>query len=161
MQSTRLAYLTATAAALTLALGACATSGGNSGASGGPVSAAVAEIQWTGSLQPVGGSSVSGQARLAPGGSNTQSSINVSVTGSASGAVHPWHLHRGSCANDMGIVGSPDSYPNLGIGADGTGRVMVGLPIALPTSGNHFVSVHQSPQDMTRIACGNLTMGSR
>jgi hypothetical protein len=158
MQLVRIASL---AIACTLALGACATSGGNSGASGGPVSAAVAGTQWTGSLQPAGGSSVRGDARLAPGGSNMQSSINVSVSGSTSGAVHPWHLHRGSCANDMGIVGSPDAYPTLGIGADGTGRVMVGLPFALPTSGSHFVSVHQSPQDMTRIACGDLTMGSR
>ena len=161
MHSTRLASFTTAAAALTLALGACATSGGNSGASGGPVSAASAQIQWTGSLQPTGGSSVSGSARLSPGASNTQSSINVAVSGSTSGAVHPWHLHRGSCASDMGIVGSPDSYPTLGIGADGTGRVMIGLPFAIPTSGDHFVSVHRSPQDMTRIACGNLTMGTR
>ena len=149
------------ATACTFALGACATSGGNSGASGGPVSAASAAIQWSGSLQPAGGSGVSGTATLSPGASNTQSSINVGISGSASGAVHPWHLHRGSCDNDMGIVGSPDSYPTLGVGANGTGRVMVGLPFPIPTSGSFFVNVHQSAENMTRVACGDLTMGTR
>ncbi len=160
MQRTRLVSFTA-AAAVTLMLGACASSSGNSGASGGPVSPASAAIRWSGALQPVGGTSVSGTASLAPGGSATQSSVDVAVTGSTSGATHPWHLHRGSCSNDMGIVGSPSSYPTLGIGADGTGRVMVGLPFAIPTSGSYFVSVHQSAENMTRIACGNLTMGTR
>ena len=149
------------ASACSFALGACATSGGNSGASGGPVSAASAAIQWSGSLQPTGGSGVSGTAMLSPVGSNTQSSINVGISGSTSGAAHPWHLHRGSCNNDMGIVGSPASYPTLGIGADGTGRVMVGLPFPIPTSGNYFVSVHQSAENMARVACGDLTMGTR
>lgn len=152
----------AAAAALTVALGACASSSpSSSGASGGPVSAATAEIQWTATLQPVGGSSVAGSAMLMPGGGNTESSVNVSVTGSTSGASHPWHLHRGSCSNDMGIVGSPDAYPMVGIGADGSGRVMIGLPLAIPTSGNYFVSVHRSAQDMAQVACGNLTMGTR
>ena len=161
MHLTRLVSFAATATALSLALGACASSGGNSGTSGGPVSAASAAIQWSGSLQPVGGTGVSGSASLAPGGSNTQSSVNVAITGSTSGSVHPWHLHRGSCSNDMGIVGSPTSYPTLGIGADGTGRVMIGLPFAIPTSGSYFVSVHHSAENMTRIACGDLTMGTR
>ena len=158
MQLTRIVSL---ATACTFALGACATSGGNSGASGGPVSASVAAIQWTGSLQPTGGSGVSGTVTLSPGGSNTQSSINIGISGSSSGASHPWHLHRGSCNNDLGIVGAPNSYPTIGIGADGTGRVMIGLPFALPTSGNHFVSVHQSAENMARIACADLTMGTR
>ena len=151
----------AAAAAVTVALGACASSGSNSGASGGPVTAAMAEIQWTATLQPVGGSGVAGSAMLMPGGGNTESSVNLSVTGSTSGASHPWHLHRGSCSNDMGIVGSPDAYPMVGVGADGSGRVMIGLPFAIPTSGNYFVSVHQSAQNMAQVACGNLTMGTR
>jgi len=155
------ARIALTATTCILALGACASSGNTSGASGGPVSAAVAAIQWTGSLQPTGGSGVSGTATLSPAGSATQSSINVGISGSASGASHPWHLHRGSCNNDLGIVGSPASYPTLGVGADGTGRVMVGLPFELPTSGNYFVSVHQSTENMARIACGDLTMGTR
>lgn len=151
----------AAAAAVTIALGACASSGGNSGASGGPVSASMAEIQWTATLQPVGGSSIGGSAMLMPGGSNMESSANVSVRGSTSGSAHPWHLHRGSCSNDMGIVGSPDAYPTVGVGADGSGRVMIGLPFAIPTSGSYFVSVHRSAQDMAQVACGNLTMGTR
>ena len=151
----------AAAAALAATLGACASSGGNSGASGGPVSAAVAGIQWTTALQSAGGSSVQGSASVAPGASNMQTNATVTINGSTSGGVHPWHIHRGSCSNDMGIVGPPDAYPMLGVSGDGSARIMVGLPFATPTSGSYFVSVHRSAQDMTRIACGNLTLGTR
>ena len=165
MRRSRTVSFTA-AVALAATLGACSSFGssgnaGGSGASGGPVSAAVAGIQWTTTLQPVGGSSIQGSASVAPGGSNTQTNATVTVTGSSSGSVHPWHLHRGSCSNDMGIVGPPDAYPMLGVSGDGSARIMVGLPFAKPTSGSYFVSVHRSAQDMTRIACGNLTMGTR
>jgi hypothetical protein len=82
---------------------------------------------------------------------------HVDITNAAPGGVHPWHVHIGQCANDMGILGPPEAYHELKVGGDGKASADAELPVAMPTAGQYFVNVHASAQNMsTIVACGNL-----
>ena len=164
MHITRLSMLAA-AAAFAMTASGCASGpfgmGGGSGSTGNgsAVSPGVSGIQWTATLQPMGGSSVGGNAILTPGGNSNQTTANISVSGGTSGGVYPWRIHRGSCGNDMGVVGAADLFPSLAAGTDGTARLMTTLPVATPGSGNFFVALQGSAGQP--IACGNLIRGTR
>lgn len=165
MQITRLSMLAA-AAAFAMTTSGCASGpfgmgGGSSSSTGdGPgVSPGVSGIQWTATLQPMGGSGVRGNAILTPGGGSNQTTANISVSGGTSGGVYPWRIFRGSCGNDMGVVGAAGLYPSLAAGTDGTARLMTTLPVPTPGSGNFFVALHGSAGET--VACGNLTRGTR
>ena len=164
MQITRLSMLAA-AAAFAMTATACASGplgmGGGSGntGDGAGVSPGVTGVQWTATLQSVGGSGVRGNAILTPGGNSNQTTANISVSGGMSGAVYPWRIHRGSCGSDMGVVGAAGLYPSLAAGTDGTARLMTTLPIATPGSGSFSVAL-QGAEGQT-VACGNLARGTR
>ena len=82
---------------------------------------------------------------------------DVHIANAKPGSVHPWHVHKGTCGNDQGIVGPADAYTPLEVGADGESEVTVTLPYPTPTSGEYMVNVHQSGSDLkTIVACGNL-----
>ena len=166
MHTSRYSMLAA-AAAFALTAGACAAGpfsrGGNDtgggGTGGGAVSPGVAGVQWTASLQSVGGSGIRGNAILTPGGNSNQTTANVSISGGTSGGVYSWRIHRGTCGNDTGVVGSPALYPTLATGTDGTARLMTTLPVPTPGSGSFFIALHDSGGQT--VACGNLARGTR
>jgi hypothetical protein len=82
---------------------------------------------------------------------------DVHVANAKPESVHPWHVHKGTCGHDQGIVGPPKAYTPIRIGADGNGEVAVTLPFATPTSGQYMVNVHESASDLkTIVACGDL-----
>ena len=96
------------------------------------------------------------------GKDSTETEAHVEITNAAPGGQHPWHVHRGQCGSDMGVLGPADAYPVLKVGGDGTAKADAKLPIPLPTAGQYFVNVHASAQNMsTIVACGNLAPPSR
>ena len=86
-----------------------------------------------------------------------QSRAHVEITNAAPGGLHPWHIHRGQCGNDMGVLGPADAYKPLKVGGDGEAKADATLPVPMPAAGEYFVNVHASAQNMsTIVACGNL-----
>jgi hypothetical protein len=86
-----------------------------------------------------------------------QTRAEVEISNAAPGGVHPWHVHRGRCGQDQGIVGPADAYKPLKVGGDGKADASALLPFPVPTAGSFFVNVHASAANMGAIvACGNL-----
>jgi hypothetical protein len=117
--------------------------------------------RWTATLTAQPGSpmpQVTGAASVMGVGDSSKSKIQVSINNATPNAQLPWHLHRGSCGNDQGIVGDPNAYQPLQVGSDGqaTGSAVIG--VATPRSGEYMINVHASTADLaTIVACGNLT----
>jgi hypothetical protein len=100
---------------------------------------------------------VKGTAWMAPGKSGGTTRVYVAIANAAPGGVHPWYVHRGQCGNDRGVWGPADAYRPLKVDADGRAAADITLPLEPPTTGDYFVSVHASAQNMgTIVACGNL-----
>jgi hypothetical protein len=86
-----------------------------------------------------------------------KTSADVHIANAKPGSVHPWHVHKGTCGHDEGILGPAKAYTPLQVGADGNGEVTATLPYATPTKGQYMVNVHQSASDLkTIVACGDL-----
>lgn len=86
--------------------------------------------------------------------------IQLTFSGDQPGSTRPWHVHKGTCADDEGVVGTTGSYPALSIGQDGRGTAKATLAQPLPATGSYFVAVHASASDMkSGIACGQLKQG--
>jgi hypothetical protein len=127
--------------------------------SAGAITPSGSTVRWTAGLTPMNGSGVSGTAVVLPADNVAQARVDLVITGAQSGGIYPWHVHRGTCGNDQGIVGPPKSYPAVAVGADGTGRVLATIPTGLERGGQYMVNVHRSPQELGLIvACGNLGM---
>lgn len=87
---------------------------------------------------------------------------HVEISNAAPGGVHPWHVHRGQCGSDQGILGPADAYNPLKVEGDGTAKSTAEIPTPLPKTGSFFVNVHASASNMrTTVACGNLAPPSR
>jgi hypothetical protein len=86
----------------------------------------------------------------------------VSIQNAVPGGEHPWHVHMGQCGNDRGIVGAADAYEPLRVGSSGQAQEMAELQVPVPRSGQYFINVHASRNNMgTIVACGNLAPPSR
>ncbi len=87
-----------------------------------------------------------------------QTAAHVEIANAAPGGQHPWHVHRGQCGSDQGILGPPDAYKLLKVGGDGKASADATVPVPAPRSGQYFVNVHASAANMnTIVACGNLS----
>jgi hypothetical protein len=86
----------------------------------------------------------------------------VSISNAAPGGEHPWHVHIGRCGMDQGILGPAQEYEPLEVNNDGEAHATAELPLPAPRSGQYFVNVHASADNMkTIIACGNLAPPAR
>ena len=86
----------------------------------------------------------------------------VAIVNAVPGGRHPWHVHVGQCGNDQGILGPAEAYPILEVKDNGRADRSAELNIPVPTSGQYFINVHASPNNMgTVIACGNLAPPSQ
>lgn len=117
--------------------------------------------RWTASLATpaamVGATQMSGTAWMAQGNDPAQTHVEISIENAVPGGRHPWHVHRGTCGNDQGILGPPERYGVLEVGGDGTASRAVTLPVALPSTGSYMVNVHASEANLrTIVSCGNL-----
>jgi hypothetical protein len=100
---------------------------------------------------------VQGTGWLGAGPDRNTTRASVRITNATPGGLHPWHVHRGRCGADQGILGPPTSYGNLTVGSDGVATANVVVPQPYVTTGEFFVNVHASPSNLgTIIACGNL-----
>jgi hypothetical protein len=91
-----------------------------------------------------------------------QTRAHVQISNAVPGGQHPWHVHRGRCGTDQGILGPADAYRPLKVEGDGQAVADALLEIPLPRSGNYFINVHASARNLsTIIACGNLAPPAR
>lgn len=110
---------------------------------------------WNGSLQARGGSAITGSFKAYVEGGKTTISINLA--NAMAGQRLPWHIHEGTCTQDMGIVGDPSAYAPIVVGNDGTATANATLTISLDEAKDYFVNIHASPTNMqTIVACGDL-----
>jgi hypothetical protein len=86
----------------------------------------------------------------------------VEIANAVPGGQHPWHVHRGQCGSDQGILGPADAYPPLKVEGDGRSSATAQVSVAYPKTGSFFVNVHASSKNLkTIVACGNLAPPAR
>jgi hypothetical protein len=155
-----------TAATLVLAALALSSCGGRNAVEISPNTQAVAS-RWNGTLtsppELAGVSSIQGSGWMGPDAKNPdRSQAAVVLSNAVPGAQHPWHVHRGRCGQDQGIFGPADAYKPLKVGGNGRATSQAELPVPTPKTGEYFVNVHASTQNMqTIVACGNLAPPAR
>jgi hypothetical protein len=162
-------FLLATAAAGTLALGAC-----NPFRSPLKQPPAVrvstrdanANARWSGTLVSpaslAGAVQMKGSAAMTPGASNGNTYVYLDLSNATPGGVHPWQLRHGQCGQDSGVFGLADAYKSLTVDAQGRAAGSVTVPLVMPTEGRYYVSVAASTANPeTVVACGNLAPPSR
>jgi hypothetical protein len=119
------------------------------------VATAFAQQTVTVTLNPMGGSGVSGTAVLTAVGNTTQ--ISLSASGFAPNTSHATHIHTGTCAN-QGPVQFP--LPDLTADASGnaTATTTLNVPLASLMDGNHMVQTHVTTGANfgPGIACGDI-----
>lgn len=123
--------------------------------------------RWNGTLSTpaslAGALQIGGRSWMGADEKNSgETQAHVEIANAAPGGVHPWHIHRGRCGADQGIVGPTDSYKPLKVSNDGRATGKASLPMALPRTGEFYVNVHASASNMgTAVACGNLAPPAR
>lgn len=153
--------------ALVTALGtfvATATVVTHRGVEASPVSRGVtnADSGWTATLSApssyAGDEHVFGSATVSPDKSGKGFTANVNIAGATPKSTHPWHVHKGTCGNDQGVVGGGSSYTPIKVGDDGKGTSSAKVSAPLDPNGSYMVNIHASATDMkTIVACGPLT----
>jgi hypothetical protein len=123
--------------------------------------------RWNGTLSAppelAGVSQIRGQGWMAADPKEQgETRAHVEISNAVPGGRHPWHVHRGQCGSDQGILGPADAYETLEVDGDGRAKGDANLSIALPRSGSYFINVHASARNMsTIVACGNLAPPAR
>ena len=111
--------------------------------------------EWSATLRPQNGSTVSGNATAQPIAGDSLV-VTIKIKGAKAGDSNPWHVHSGGCDSSGAVLGDPSRYAPMTIGTDqsaeATARVKALLTLGVPYS----INVHRSPSDMSVIACGNL-----
>ena len=154
------------AAGLMLSALASASCGGRQAVEIDP-SAQSVPSRWNGNLSSppelAGVSSIRGNAWMGADPKNAdRTEAQANIANAVPGGKHPWHVHRGRCGSDQGIFGPADAYKPLEVKGDGRASSTAELSVAPPRSGEFFVSIHASAQNMaTIIACGNLAPPAR
>ena len=101
---------------------------------------------------------VFGSATVSPDKSGKGFTASVNIAGATPKSTHPWHVHKGTCGNDQGVVGGGSSYTPIKVGDDGKGTSTAKVSAPLDPNGSYMVNIHASPTDMkTIVACGPLT----
>lgn len=133
-------------------LAACSSSAENDD-DGDPIADRIGD--WETTLTARNNSGVRGSSRAQAVGVGTGATITIN--NATPGAVHPWHVHVGTCATGGGIFGDAGDYPALTVAADGNASANATIDVALNEQSSYHVNVHRSPTDLgTIIACGDL-----
>lgn len=81
----------------------------------------------------------------------------LQLEGGSPGAVHPWHVHAGSCASRGEIAGETTDYPPIELDEDGSGSATALVASGLEADESYHVNVHLATDQIgTVIACGDL-----
>lgn len=114
---------------------------------------------WSAQLTQREGSGVDGSATARSvgldGGAGTATST-VEIRDATAGALHPWHVHTGTCASGGPILGEANDYPVLEVEADGGDEATASISTGMSDGQRYHVNVHRSPADLTVISCGDL-----
>ena len=138
-----------------LALAACSARGetGDVDDDDGGLSATVGD--WSANLAARNNSGITGDASVHSAVAASQ--VSIRIRGASAGAVHPWHVHHGTCGSGGAIVDEAGDYPALTVGTGGGASATATIEVALEDDHAYHVNVHRSPQDLgTIVACGNL-----
>lgn len=123
--------------------------------------------RWNGTLSTppelAGVVAISGTAWMGPDEKNAdRTRAQVEISNAVPGGVHPWHVHRGRCGSDQGILGPPDAYKPLKVESNGRANSTAGISVPFPRTGEYFVNVHASSKNLsTIVGCGNLAPPAR
>lgn len=154
------------AASLILLAMAATSCGGRQPVEINPNAQSVA-TRWNGTLSTpaelLGALQIRGQAWMAAHEKDEgRTQARVEISNAAPGGVHPWHVHRGQCGADQGILGPADAYEPLKVQGNGRAGSTATVPVPFPKTGQFFVNVHASAGNMgTIVACGNLAPPAR
>lgn len=127
------------------------------GCSGREVDTRPVAAAWTADVRAVGDHGHSGFAT----GSimvNGNTRVNVTLTGSSPGGVHPWGVRAGSCLEDGTLVGMEDAYPALRPNDRGNASATATLDVALDPEAHYSVAILQGEQDRSIVGCGDLVL---
>ncbi len=114
-------------------------------------------VAWDGLAVGKGGSKIRAAVSMEDGETPGTTAVQMSLKGDVAGALHPWHVHVGSCAKAGPVFGSAVSYRAIQASAAGTGESNATLRVLLPESGSYYVNIHESAAKMKSIvACGDL-----
>src|SRR5881628_1697119 len=74
-----------------------------------------AGTSWNGALSTptalAGVADIRGQAWMGADQKDpNQTRAHVTISNAVPGGVHPWHVHRGKCGSDQGVLGPADAY---------------------------------------------------
>ena len=123
--------------------------------------------RWNGTLSSppelAGVSQIRGQGWMAADPKDQGKTLaHVELSNAVPGSRHPWHVHRGKCGSDQGILGPADAYEPLKVEGNGRASENAELSIPLPRSGSYFINIHAAPRNLsTIVACGNLAPPAR
>lgn len=111
---------------------------------------------WTGTINAVGSSGISGNATGST--ANDMTDVVLNIMGATPGATLPWHVHDGKCGDASApIVGGATSYPALVVGPDGRATARAHLMTNISEARNYIINVHASPSMLgTIVACGDF-----
>ncbi len=157
---------TTAASLLVMALAGTSCGGGRQAVEIDP-SAQPIQNRWNGTVasppELAGVSAIRGSGWMGPQEKNAdRTEAQVNLSNAVPGGKHPWHVHRGRCGADQGIFGRADAYEVLEVNNDGRATSKAELDVATPRTGEFFINVHASRQNMaTIIACGNLAPPAR
>ena len=117
--------------------------------------------RWHGTLTSpsslAGAVQMTGQISMTPDKNPDNTNVSIVLANATPGGRHPWQLHRGQCGMDEGVFGSASDYRTLGVDDNGRASGSATVGIAMPRTGDYYVSVGASEANPTTIvACGNL-----
>ena len=111
---------------------------------------------YTGTLNAVGTSGITGTATGTTG--NDMTRVVLNIMGAQPGSTLPWHIHDGKCSEaGAPVVGSATAYPPLVVGSDGRATAEANVAVGLNEAKNYIINVHASPTNLgTIVACGDF-----
>jgi hypothetical protein len=117
--------------------------------------------QWSATLSPSNGSTISGTATAEGVGSADSTLVKISIRGATPNATLPWHIHAGKCGATKAVLGAESAYPRLTTSAAGSAEASVTLPVRPSKTGFYAVQVHRGTAAsgkpaMQVVACGDL-----
>lgn len=117
------------------------------------------EFEWHGSFQAEAGwEHLSGEATVQWAEFWDQTFVVATIEGDEFGAIRPWQLGEGTCAQPSVVVGSEESYPPLVVGAEGDATVTTAVPVVMDPEAVLHVTVHDTLDDeSTVLLCADLT----
>lgn len=92
-------------------------------------------------MEPVGGSTLTGQVEVDDDDGVTE--VDVQISGSTEGAVHQGHIHTGSC-DAPGSVVQPLTAITIDGDGEGSSENDLQLDYATATDGQHIVVFHEA-----------------